>query len=315
MFTKINKLFWQLMFLLAGMPYLQVGIGGGAGETTTTTVTEMIPTIVEAALLELDDGDIIRPLVRNVPFGGQPGITHNTPFITRITAETDDSLANQALDSGGSDETSPSAATVGAHGATVHLKDLAVMGAVSELGVAAGQLIGQCLIVRREADLAALFSSFTPNLGSANEDVVVGDLYAAYKNLRNGHATFPYNLVVTPGQFWGTAGIITLMETTSGKVQSQALGSVQEDIARNGWTGRILGFDVYTSTNITTTSNNASGAAFSRDAIKYVEKRGIMLESDREIVEVGTRITGTGYWGEAVLRNQHAVEMQFNEDT
>lgn len=285
-----------------------------AGESTTTTVTEMIPTIVEAALLELDDGDIIRPLVRNIPFAG-PGIVHNTPFITRLTAETDDSLANQALDSGGSDETSPSAATVGAHGATVHLKDLAVMGSVGDLAMAAGQLIGQCLVVRREADLAALFSSFTPNLGDANEDIVAADLYNAYKNLRAGQATFPFNLVVTPGQFWGSAGIITLLQldATNG-IQSHGLGTVGEDIARNGWTGRILGFDVYTSTNITTTSNNASGAAFSRDAIKYVEKRGIQIESDREILEVGNRITGTGYWGEAILRNKHGVEMQFNED-
>lgn len=286
----------------------------GSSETTTTTVTEMIPTIVEAALLELDDGDIIRPLVRNVPFPG-PGVVHQTPFITRLTAETDDSLANQALDSGGSDETSPSAATVGSHGATVHLKDLAQMGSVGDLAVAAGQLIGQCLVVRRESDLAALFASFTPNVGAANVDITAADIYAAYNSLRQGQATFPFNLVLTPGQFWGSAGLITLLQldATNG-IQSHGLGTVGEDIARNGWTGRILGFDVYTSTNITVTSNNASGAAFSRDAIKYVEKRGIMIEVDREIVEVGDRITGTGHWGEAILRNKHGVEMQFNEE-
>lgn len=288
----------------------------GANETTTTTVTEMIPTIVEAALLELDDGDIIRPLVRNVPFTG-PGVVHQTPFITRLTAETDDNLANAALDSGGSDETSPSSATVGSHGATVLLKDLAQMGSVSDLAVAAGQLIGQCLVVRREADLAALFASFTPNVGAANVDIVAADFYAAYNSLRKGQATFPFNVVLTPGQFWGSAGAITLLQldATNG-IQSHGLGTVGEDIARNGWTGRLLGFDVYTSTNITTTSNNASGAAFSRDAIKYVEKRGIMIEVDRQIVgEVGDQITGTGHWGEAILRNQHGVEMQFNEET
>lgn len=286
-----------------------------ANETTPTTMTEAIPTIVEAAMLELDDGDIIRPLVRNVSFAGA-GLTHNTPFITRLTAETDDNLANQALDSGGNDETSPSSATVAAHGATVLLKDLAQMGSVSSLAAAAGQLIGQSLVVRREQDLAALFSSFTPNQGDANEDITVADLYAAYKSLRAGNATAPFNLVVTPGQFWGSAGIVTLLQldATNG-LQTHGVGSVGEDIARNGWTGRILGFDVYTSTNITTTSNNASGAAFSRDAIKYVEKRGIQIEVDRVIVgEVGDQITGTGYWGEAILRNQHGVEMQFNED-
>lgn len=288
----------------------------GANETTTTTVTEMIPTIVEAALLELDDADIIRPLVRNVPFGG-PGVIHQTPFISRLTAETDDNLANQAVDTSGSDETSPSAATVGSHGATVLLKDLAQMASVGELAVAAGQLIGQCLVVRREADLAALFASFTPNVGAANVDITAADLYAAYNSLRKGRATFPFNLVLTPGQFWGSAGMITLLQldATNG-IQSHGLGTVGEDIARNGWTGRILGFDVYTSTNITTTSNNASGAAFSRDAIKYVEKRGILIEVDRVIVgEVGDQITGTGHWGEAILRNQHGVEMQFNEET
>jgi len=288
---------------------------GMANETTTTTMEEAIPTVVEACLLELDDGDIIKPLVRNVAFPG-PGIVHDTPFITRLTSETDSNLANQALDTSGSDETSPSQATVGAHGATVLLKPLAVMGSVSDLAVAAGQLIGQCLAVRRDLDLATLFASFTPNQGDANEDIVVADLYAAYKELRAGIAPLPYNLVVTPGQFWGTVGIITLMETTSGKIQSEALGSVQEDIARNGFTGRILGFDVYIDNNVAVSSNNASGAAFSRDAIKYVEKQGIKMEVDRVIVgEIGDQITGTGFWGEAILRNKHANEMQFNEIT
>lgn len=286
-----------------------------ANETTTTTVTEMIPTIVEAAMLELDDGDIIRPLVRNIQFAGA-GVVHQTPFITRLSAETDDNLANQALDSGGSDETSPSAATVGAHGATVLLKDLAQMGSVSDLAVAAGQLIGQALVVQRETDLAALFSSFTPNVGDANEDITAADLYAAYKNLREGQARFPFNLVVTPGQYWGSVGIINLLQldATNG-IQSHGVGTVGEDIARNGWTGTLLGFSVYTSTNVTTSSNSASGAAFSMDSIKYVEKRGIQIEVDRQIVgEVGDQITGTGHWGEAILRNKHGVEMQFNED-
>ena len=97
------------------------------------------------------------------------------------------------------------------------------MGAVGDLAVAAGQLIGQALVVRREADLAALFSSFTPNLGDANEDIVAGDLHAAFKNIRAGHGLPPYNLVLTPGQFWGTAGLITLVGTTAGRVESGAI--------------------------------------------------------------------------------------------
>jgi hypothetical protein len=288
-----------------------------AGETTTTTITEAIPTIVEIAMLELDDGDIIRPLVRNVPFPG-PGIVHNTPFITRLTSETDDSLANQALDTGGSDETSPSAATCGVHGVTVQLKEIAMLGTPTDLIAAAGQLIGQAIAKRRDQDLAALFASFTPNEGGANNDITVDDLYGAYKSIRKGNGPQPYNLVITPGQFWGTQGIVQLLEQGDGNVQSYGLGTVGEDIARNGWSGRILGFDVYTDNNITVTSNNASGAAFSRDAIKYVEKRGLRIDVDDmpdSGREVSTQITGSAIWGEAILRNQHGVEMQFNEES
>lgn len=288
---------------------------GMANETTVSTVTETVPTIIEQALLELDSGSIIRPLVRFVPFGG-PGSVHQTPFVQRLTAETDSNLANQEIDSGTSDETSPSSATTGEHGATVLIKDLARLCSSSDIPAIAGQLIGQSLVVQQEVDLAALFSSFTPNQGDDNEDIVVADIYAALQSLSEGHAPAPFNWVMTPGQFYGTVGVINLMETSSGKIQSQALGSVQEDIARFGFTGMILGFELFLTTNITVTSNSASGAAFSRNAIKYTEKQGLKIEFDRVIVgEVGDQITGTDYHGEAILRNKFGVEMQFNEVT
>lgn len=289
----------------------------GSGETTTTTMTEAIPVIVDIALLELNDRDIILPLVTRVDFSG-PGVVHQTPFITRLTSEADDSLANQALDSGGSDETSPSAATVGVHGATVQLKEIAMLGSATDLMIAAGTLIGQCISVRRDKDLAALFTSLTPIQGGANNDITVDDLYSAYKKLRNGIAPAPYNLVITPGQMYGTVGLIQLFEAVADKIQNSFPGSPTNDIARNGWTGRVFGFDVYLDTNITTTSNNASGAAFSRAAFKYVEKRGLRIDIDDmpdSGREISTQITGSAIWGEAVLRNKHGVEMQFNEDT
>ncbi len=213
-----------------------------AGESTATTLTEAIPTIVEIALLEVDDGDIIRPLVRNVAFPG-PGLVHQTPFIPRLTAEADDSLANQALDSGGSDETSPSSATVGVHGSTVQLKEIAMLGTPTDLIAAAGTLIGQSLAKRRDLDLATLFASFTPNEGGANNDISVDDLYGAYKSLRQGIAPLPYNLVITPGQMYGTVGLIQLFEAVADKIQNSYPGSPTDDIARNGWSGRVLGFD------------------------------------------------------------------------
>jgi len=287
-----------------------------SSETTVTTLTEAIPVIKENAMLELDDGEIIPNLVRRVAFPG-PGVQHDTPFIRRLTAESDDSLTNQALDSGTSDETSPSSATVGVHGATVLLKELAILATPGDLYQIAGQLIGSCIAKVKDTDLAALFTSISAIQGGANNDILPSDFYSAYKKLRQCQAPLPYYMVVTPGQFWGTVGIATLTETVSNKIVSGDLGSVREDVARNGFTGRILGFDMYIDDNLTVTSNNASGCAFSRDAFKLVEKRGFRLDVviASSGTEIGDQVTGSEMWGEAVLRNRFGVEMQFNEDT
>lgn len=280
-------------------------------DTTVTTLTEAIPTIVASALLELDEGDVVRPLVTNIPFPG-PGIIHQTPFITRLTAEADDSLASQALDSTTSDETSPSAATVGVHGAYVQLKELAQLATVDDMAAVAGKLIGQCIVKRRDLDLVTLFASLTTNQGAAATNITPADLYDAYGSLRTYFAPLPYNLVLHPQQVWSSVGLISLFDNSSDAIQTQGPGTVGEDWARYGFAGKALGFDLWIDANITLTSYNGSGAAFSSQAIKYVSKRGFRIDIEGDATEVATKIVGTEIWGEAILRNLHGNEMQFD---
>lgn len=281
-------------------------------DTTTTTLTECIPTIVASALLELDEGDIVRPLVTNVNFSG-PGIIHQTPFISKLTSEADDSHTAQPLDSTTSLETSPSAATVGVHGSTVQLKDIANLGSVDDMAAVAGKLIGQSITVRRDLDLCTLFSSFTVNAGGQNTDPTPGALYSAYGSLRRYSNPLPYHLVLHPLQVYRATGLISLFDNSSDALSGAgAPGSVAEDFTRYGFAGMVMGFTLWLDANIAITSNNASGAAFSSQGIKYVEKRGVQIEVDRDIDEVATTITGTGIWGEAILRNLAGVEMQFD---
>ena len=104
---------FRVLFLKA-LRYLTDNRGAsGAAATDEDTLTECVPTIIAAALLELEEGNIVEPLVTDVPFPG-PGLVHQTPFIAKITAETDDSLAYQSMDSTtpGGIETSPSSATI-----------------------------------------------------------------------------------------------------------------------------------------------------------------------------------------------------------
>lgn len=305
--NKINSLRWVEEFRREWGFY---PIAGGA-DTTTTTLTEAIPTIVASALLELDEGNIVQPLVTDVPFPGA-GVLHQTPFIRRITAEADDSLASQAMDAGTSDETSPSAATVGVHGAYIQLKDIAALGTVDDMAAVAGQLIGQSLVVRKDLDLVTLFTSFTTNQGGATTvNMAPADLYDAYGSLRKYHATLPYNLVLHPLQIWSSNGLIVLFDNSSDAIQSQGLGTVGEDFARYGFAGMAMGFTLWTDSNIVFNTGNGSGAAFSRGAIKNVRKRDFQIEIERDSAEVANKIVGSEIRGEAVLRNLHGNEMQF----
>ena len=80
----------------------------------------------------------------------------------------------------------------------------------------------------------------------------------------------------------------------------------------NGFAGMILGFQLWADANLAITSNNASGAAFSREAIKLVTKRPFRIDIQEDVAEVATKIVGTEMWGEAILRNKSGNEMQFD---
>jgi len=297
------KRFWVMLLAL-----IALGV-----DTTATTLAEAVPTIVAAALLELDEGNVVQPLVTDVPFPGA-GIIHQTPFINRLTAGADDAPTAEALEASTNDETSPSAATVGVHSAYVQLKDIANLGSVNDMAAVAGQLIGQCLVVRKDLDLVTLFSLFTTNQGgvTASGPIAPADLYDAYGSLRKYHAPLPYHLVLNPLQIWATNGLITLFDNSSDAIQSQGLGTVGEDFARYGFSGMAMGFNLWSDSNIVlSNTSNGSGAAFSRAAIKNVRKRDFQIEIERDAATVATKIVGSEIRGEAVLRNKHGNEMQF----
>ena len=286
--------------------------GDVSSGTTTTTITETIPTAVASAMLVAQEVDMVLPLITQVAFPG-PGIVHNTPSIAVLTAENDQDLANQAIDS-----TTPavSAATMENTGSTVFLKELAMLGSVDDIMAVAGTLIGRANATARDTALCTLFASFTQNEGAANTQIQVSDLFDAYNFLRGKIAPLPYNLVLNPGVIWSSVGLMKLAAATADAnhypyMLAGGVGSVGEDIARNGFSGKMFGFDVYADANVPVTSRNSSGGAFSREAIKYVTKRPFRIDVEHKGEYVGWQVTGSEFFGSAVLRDVHGDEMQF----
>lgn len=283
-------------------------------ETTATTMTEAIPTIVATAMIQLEEGNVVAPLVTEINFPG-PGLVHSNPFIAKLTAEATDALTSQAMDSGGyTSEVSNAGrnATCGVHAAYVDLRDIAALGTVQDAAALAGQLIGNCLVTREDLDLVTLFAALSTNQGAASSTVMApADLYDAYGSLRAGFAPAPYNLVLHPMQIWATNFLCQLFDNSSDAIQSHGLGTVGEDFARKGFAGQVMGFDLFSDANITFDSANGSGAAFARSAFKNVIKRGFQIEIQRAAQTVSDLIVGSKIRGESVLRNLHGNEMQF----
>jgi len=287
--------------------------------TTTTTVLETIPTIRAAALLELDEGNVVQPLVTNIPFPG-PGLTHETPFIKKETAEhaQTSSLSSQVMEAtstyadGSNAETTPSSASVYLNGAYILLQDIAAITSNSDLAALAGQLIGQCIVVRKDYDLVSLFTAISINQGSTTSAAMApADLYDAYGSLRKQFAPLPYHLVLHPTQIWSSHGLIVLLNNATTSIQSQGMGTVGEDVARYGFSGMVMGFNIWADANIPFTTNTGSGCAFARSAFKSVNKRDFMIEIQRDATEVGDKIVGSEMLGVSLLRNHHGNEMQF----
>jgi hypothetical protein len=284
-----------------------------ANETTTNTLTEMIPVIVGNALLELEEGNIMEPLVTVVDFSG-PGIIHQTPFLQMLVAEAGDDLTAQAVDSGSSYEVSPSAATSGVHASYVLLKDIAAMASVGDTASMIGQLIGNSIITRQDKDLVALFTSFATNQGAVGLTYITpADAYDAYGALRANYAKGEFNLVLHPTQMWSTNGVSGWYDgSTTADLSTYGFGTVGEDFNKNGISGRALGFNLYADGNITMATSAGSGCAFAREAIKLVVKRGFGVETQRSPEECGSTIVGSKIWGEAILRRTAGNRMQFH---
>jgi len=200
------------------------------------------------------------------------------------------------------------------HNASVLLKDIASLGTVGDLAAIAGQLIGQCLITQKEADLISIFTTLSTNQGTTatSTNLAPADLYDAYGSLRGSYAPLPYNLVMGADLIWSSVGLISLFDNSADAVQTQGLGTVGEDWARNGYAGMALGFSIFADGNITADASYISdGIAFSKAVAKNVIKRGFQIEVDRDITEVGTEIVGTDIRGEAILRQKHGNLMSF----
>ena len=276
--------------------------------STTTTLTELLPSIVAEALFVANERSIMRGLVRNYSLGQGQGKTITVPVYPKSTAAglyEGVPLTNTAI------ETTGVTLTLGEVGLMTSISDLAMVASATNVVADIGRLFGEAIARKIDLDLTALFGSFSAGVGDATTNVAItpADIFKAVAKLRaQGYdTTADCAIVLHPMIAYDLKSTIT---STFAAPASMIGNSALE----NGYIGMLAGVPVYETSNIanTGTAGDYNGAVFHRDALGLALQADIKIETQRQAALRGWDIVGSAVYGQGILNNAAAQYLSFD---
>ena len=275
-----------------------------AQEATGAVLSELYANIVQSALYTMNEKTIIRPLVRNYDMSGTPGLTAQVPIYPSVAAAavadgTD--LANVAFN------TTSKTITASEIGVMVELTDLAAEGANDDVAAAIGRQLGAAMAEKVDTDLAGLFAGFSSSLGTGDTEISADLIFQAAATLRTNNAdqNGGYVCLLHPFQAYQLKKQLT---NVGAAAMSHALSDVGNGALRDGFVGRIAGVDIFESNVITGASAGAYvGAVMSQDALGYMVKRSMRIETERNASKRSLEIVGTMAYGVSELFDSYGI--------
>lgn len=272
-----------------------------ANEVDTGIGTAFFSNVVQAGLFTLNETSIMRPLIRNYDMSGTPGLTAQVPIYPTVAVTTPGDgtdLSNAAFDL-----TTSKTITASEKGVMVTLTDLMKETASEDVASAIGRQIGSALAEKVDTDIAALFSGFSNTVGSGAAEITVDDIFKAAATLRANQAPGPYVAVLHPNQAFQLKKLLAGNGNTP--MNNHELAN---EALRTGFVGRLAGIDIFESTVVTGDSSGAFvGAAMSQDALGYMVKRNMRIETQRQASQRADQIVGTMAYGTSEIFDAYGV--------
>jgi N4-gp56 family major capsid protein len=274
--------------------------------STTTTLNDLLPTIVAEALFVANERSIMRGLVRNYSLGQGQGKTVTVPIYPKSTAAglTEGTpLTNTAVSTDGV------TLTIGEVGLMTSVSDMAMVSSASNVVSDIGRLFGEAIARKIDLDLTALFTSFSAGVGDNTTAITAAKIFEAVAKLRaQGYdTTADCAIVLHPMIAYDLKSTIT---STFAAPASMIGNSALE----NGYIGMLAGVPVYETSNIanTGTVGDYNGAVFHRDALGLALQADINIETQRQAALRGWDIVGSARYGVGVLNNPAAQFLAFD---
>lgn len=285
--------------------------------TTTSSLSGLLPSIIQEALFVASEASIMRGLVKNYTLGPAQGKTINVPIYPLQTAQTLTEGTRIDVGATGYANVSSDTATltIGEVGLGTHISDLSRMSSASNVVADVGRLFGEAIARKIDKDLTAKFANFTTNVvGSSNilaisATISASDVFKAVAKLRSaGVPSSDLALVVHPSVGYDLKANITntYANPNGGLIQNQAMAA--------GFLGTLAGVPVYETANMDNngTTGDYVGGLFHRDALGFGLMQDINIETQRDALMRGDALVASALYATGVLYESYGVAMAFD---
>jgi N4-gp56 family major capsid protein len=269
--------------------------------STTTSLNDLLPSIVAEAMFVANERSIMRGLVKNYNIPAASGKTITVPIYPAQTAAAlteGDEISNTEV------ATSGVTLTVATNAIRTIVTDLSRTASASNVVADIGRLFGEAIAKKIDKDLIALFTNFATTVGGNTTTFTAALLANAVAKLRN-NAVPSENLacVIHPYVAYDLKSALT------NTFANPASGVIQNDAMRTGYVGTLFGVPVFESANITDTTGDSIGAVFHRDALGLAMIGDITIETQRRASYLGDDIIASCHYAVGELYDLYGVKL------
>jgi len=278
--------------------------------STTTTLNDLLPEIIQEAMFVASERSIMRGLVKNYALAPGQGKNVNVPIYPIQTAAV---ITEGSEVSDTSVSTNTAQLTVRPVAVRTLLTDLARQASASNVVADLGRLFGEAVARKMDTDLTALFGSLNAGFGDYTGQITASDIFKAVAKLQA--AAVPMEgmvCVIHPEIAYDLKASLTTAGNTP--FTAGAFNEVGNEAMRTGFIGTLAGIPVYQTSNIanTGTAGDYAGAVFNRDAFGLGMIGDIAIETQRRAAFLGDDIVCSAYYGTGILQNNYARYLAFD---
>lgn len=272
----------------------------------STNIAAFVQTIYEDALLVVRENSLATSLV--TVYNDRSGTAartrsdYGTATIQSI-GETDD-MTSQAFS-----PTAGNSLTPGEIGAQFFLTDLRVETDPFPVRADAAMELGMAVADKVDRDIFSKFSSLTGGtVGTSGSAITWKYFSAMLARLTAQHAPKPYMFVCHPYQ-WNE---LAKAASVASAVRTNAPEYMMEAVARNYFMANYSGVDIFVTSNVPLSTNDAYCAMFSRSALAFDNRRSPRLEPERDASRRGYELNMTSVYAYGVWRATFGIQGIFD---